>query len=341
WLFDRLIDAEVKERRSAGAEEAGLSWAAQVSPRASWTLDPRSELIDADTGAGGTVSAGEFEPVLEVAGRMGWLGSVNVEANTLDLVHRAAEDVVARYEAEGPLRLVPEVVRLRRHVQGLLHGHQHPRQRRRLYGLAARLSGLLGYMAVNCGKFLFAEAYCAEAFALATDGEDPDLQAWVRGTESLSAYYQKRYADALEAARDGQRHARRGPQAIRLAINGEARALGRLGDRRGVDEAVERAYARLSELPARGGLTPCISFEPYSEARVAANAATAYLSLGATSKVLDYAAQIESPVEESDSDWSRSLVRLDVATALIRQRQPDVEHVAEVGMRALQASAAN
>jgi hypothetical protein len=44
----------------------------------------------------------------------------------------------------------------------------------------------------------------------------------VRGTESLSAYYQKRYKDALDLARDGQRHAHGGPQTIRLAVNGEA-----------------------------------------------------------------------------------------------------------------------
>jgi hypothetical protein len=88
-------------------------------------------------------------------------------------------------------------------------------------------------------------------------------------------------------------------------------------------------------------MTPCISLEPYSEARVAANAATAYLSLGVTSGVLDYAERIESPVEESDVDWDRSLVYLDVATALIRQPRPDVEHAAGVATTALQASAGN
>ena len=124
-----------------------------------------------------------------------------------------------------------------------------------------------------------------------------------------------------------------------MAVNGEARALGRLGDRRGVDEAVERAYAGVSRLPPREGMSPCLSFGRYSEARVAANAATAYLSLGATSRVLDYAARIESPVEKSHVDWDRSLVRLDVATALVRQQVPDVDHAADVALAALQASA--
>src|SRR5258705_13907070 len=100
---------------------------------------------------------------------------------------------------------------------------------------------------------MLARAYCAEAFVLAAAAEDSDLQAWVRGTESLSAYYQKGSPEALELARDGQRYAHGGPQTIRLAVNGEARALGRLGDRRGVDEAVERAGAGVSRLPPRTG----------------------------------------------------------------------------------------
>ena len=307
------------------------------SPLDGTASTPQAEALRARS----TVIAGEVESVLDVTARMGWLGSVNAEDSTLELLDAATEDIIARYGAEGPPRLAPEVVRLRRHVHELLQGHQHPRQRLRLYALAGRLSAMLGYMAVGQARFMLARAYCAEAFALAAAAEDSDLQAWVRGTESLSAYYQKRYTDALELARDGQRHADGGPQAIRLAVNGEARALGRLGDRRGVDETIERAYAGVSRLPSRAGMSPCISLEPYSEARVAANAATAYLSLGVTSKVLDYAARIESPVEESHVDWDRSLVRLDVATALIRQQGPDVEHAADVALAALQASAGN
>jgi hypothetical protein len=51
--------------------------------------------------------------------------------------------------------------------------------------------------------------------------------------------------------------------------------------------------------------------------------------------------RIESPVEESHVDWDRSLVRLDVATALIHQPGPDVEHAADVALAALRASAGN
>jgi hypothetical protein len=131
-----------------------------------------------------TVSSGEVESVLDVMARMGWLGSVNTEGGTLEVLHAAAQDIIARYGAEGPSRLAPEVVRLRRHVHELLQGHQHPRQRLRLYALAGRLSAMLGYMAVNQARFMLAQAYCAEAFALAAAAEDADLQAWVRAPKA-------------------------------------------------------------------------------------------------------------------------------------------------------------
>jgi hypothetical protein len=205
------------------------------------------------------------------------LAAVNVDDATLDVLDLAVREIVGRYEGEGPQRLACEVVRLRHLVEALLGGRQHPEERRRLYGLGGRLSGLLGYMAVNCGRFLLAGAYCEEALQLAAGLEDSDLRAWVRGTQSLAAYYMGRFDEALEFARAGQHAARSGPQAIRLAVNGEARALGRLGDRRGVDEAVDRAFLLAEVIPVPTGLTPCISFEPYSTARIAANAATAYL----------------------------------------------------------------
>jgi len=194
-------------------------------------------------------------------------------------------------------------------------------------------------MAVNCGRFPLAVAYCEEALQLSAGLDDPDLRAWVRGTQSLAAYYMGRFDDALELAQAGQHAASSGPQAIRLAVNGEARALGRLGDRRGVDEAVDRAFqlAEVHSVPA--GLTPCISFEPYSEARIAANAATAYLSVGDAARALQHADQVEALVEASDSVWSRSLVRLDRAAALLHQDHPDIEQAMQLGGEALVASA--
>ncbi|WP_327141353.1 hypothetical protein [Nocardia sp. NBC_01327] len=68
---------------------------------------------------------------------------------------------------------------------------------------------------------------------------------------------------------------------------------------------------------------------------MAANAATAYLSAGDYERTLEYGHQVEALVDESDSVWSRSLVRLDIATALIKSNSPDVEQAVHLGSQAL------
>jgi tetratricopeptide (TPR) repeat protein len=194
-------------------------------------------------------------------------------------------------------------------------------------------------MAINRGRFGLADAYCREAMTLAEQAGDEGLQAWVRGTQSFGAYYAGDFPRALDFARGGLRHANGGPQAVRLLINGVARALGKMGDARGVIETVAEAYKVLEGTRVPDGLSPCISLGPYSAARLAANAATAFLALGDVDRVLEFAGQVEELVEASESDWSRALVRIDVATALLRSASPEVEHAMELGTEALAATA--
>ncbi|MGH4016809.1 MAG: hypothetical protein ACRDSL_23325 [Pseudonocardiaceae bacterium] len=242
-----------------------------------------------------------------------------------------------RYETAGPLVLAPETVQARRLVHQLLAGNQRLSQRARLFELAGQLSGLLCYMAVNLGNFSTAQAYGAEAFELARFIEHDDLAAWVRGTQSFGAYYTGDYERALTLAQDGQRYAKGDMQAVRLAINGEARASGKLNDWRGTVGAVGRAYRLAERLPPADGMTPCISFGIYSEARTASNAATAYLALGQTKQVLSYAERAREIVDASSSQWSYALIRLDMATALLSGHQPEPEGASALGTEAIDA----
>jgi hypothetical protein len=259
----------------------------------------------------------------------------NVPTSVLDQLGLFAQACVDEYETTGPEVLMPHVVAQRRWVQQLLDGSQPPRQRQALYGAAARLSALAGYMAVNRGDFPLARAYCGEAFDLALVVDDNDLAAWVRGTESLCEYYAGNPAKALEHAQDGQRFARGGPQAIRLAVNGEARALGQLGDRDGVREAVDRTFDLAERHTLPTGMSPCISFDAYSPARIAANAATAHVSTGEADLVRHYAAMTSDALQTSTSVWSEALVALDVATALVTGDTPDPEQAATIGLNAV------
>ncbi|MFJ2217684.1 hypothetical protein ACIQVO_37340 [Streptomyces sp. NPDC101062] len=280
-----------------------------------------------------------FDDPLEVVAQARTLTGTNAEPLVLSMIATSIEGIVDRYEALGPQQLSGETRLLRKLVHSLLDGRQPPGARADLFGLASRAAGLLAYMAVNAGAaFEVVDAYCTEAESLAREIGDGDLEMWSFGTRSLGLYYQGRYPEADQAALAGISLAPESGQAIRLLINGRARALARLGDRRGTELAIGQAL-RLSDQQAAlpDGLTSCISFAPYSMARSLANAVTARLSLGDTAEVLTYAGQINELVKLSDSEWSRALVGLDVATALLQGDPPEVEQAMALGSKALRS----
>ncbi|MDX6739564.1 hypothetical protein [Actinocorallia sp. A-T 12471] len=283
----------------------------------------------------------EGEDPARIVARARALTHSNVDDAVLDDAERSIAQVVGAYEGEGPWPLAQRMLLWRQTLHGLLDGRQSARQRRALFRLAAKASGLLGYMAVNLDKPSLCDAYCTEAELLAREAEDVELAMWAMGTRSFGLYYQGRYAEADQAADAGIRLAPSSPQAIRLLVNGRARALARMTGhnteaRRRIEEAL--TLSDISEgLP--GGMSSCVAFTPYSPARTMANAATALLSLGDHTRVLEHTEALDSLVEESDSRWSKALVRLDTASALLTQRDPDVGRALELGHQALSMTA--
>jgi len=273
------------------------------------------------TGAepGPSADPAQLESPLEIAERIQWASATNVDDMTLDLFDSMILDVIDQYERVGPSRLAPHVAQHRRQVHEIMRSPQHPRQRDRLYLIACRLSCILGALALDLGQWAQARAYAIESFHLAemVDQAD-DLRAWVRATQSLIEYYACRYPDAVALARDGQRFARGGPHTIRLAVNGEARALARLGDHRGVDEAVDRALTRLADEPASPSVSSSLTVGAYCDARTAGNAATAYLSLGQPARAIEYATRALATFDAAGLRGPQALTRLDLATAVIR-----------------------
>ncbi|MET9085540.1 hypothetical protein ABZX77_27260 [Streptomyces sp. NPDC004237] len=277
----------------------------------------------------------DVENPLAIVARTRRLTAGNADDATLAFLGSSLEGIAGRYEQDGPYVLRPQARQLRQLAHTLLDGRQPPRARRELFRLAARASGLLGYMAVNMGDFALSEAYSTEARDLSREIGDLDTDLWACGTLSFSLYYAGRYDEADACAAAAVERAPRHAQSIRLLANGRARALGKTGDRRAVEQAIGQALrlSDLHEVPV--GLTSCISFEPYGRARTLANAVTSHVALRNTAQVLRDAEHIDDLVEHSTSAWSRSLVRLDVATALLQQRTPDIDHAMALGREAL------
>ena len=255
------------------------------------------------------------EDVADVLARVRRL--TRVGADELSCLELGVADVVDRYESDGPVALGPMLIEQRRGLESAIDECRSPAQRRRLFRVAGQVSGLLAYMAVNRSRYVLARAYCAEAAHLGTFAEDGDLLAWVKGTESFCEYYAGDYRKAVEAARAGLRITGSESQRVRLLINGEARALGKLGDVDGVHAAVQRAYDAAGRLPAVPGVSPCVSFGSYSMARLASNAVTAYVDLGLTDQVALHAEQAMEEFDSSESLWSQALIRLDLANSMV------------------------
>ncbi|MFD8609619.1 hypothetical protein [Streptomyces sp. NPDC059631] len=285
-------------------------------------------------------SEGAFDDPLAVVTQTELLTQSSTGPVVLDHFRGEIQGIVDHYETHGPQALVGQTRSLHRELGARLSDREQlPAVQGELFRLTAQAAGLLAYMAVNAGaRPAVAEAYCAQAETLAKHVGDTPLQMWAAGTRSLSLYYQRRYAEADAAAAAGIGLAPGDGQAIRLLVNGRARALARLGDRRGAERAIGRALDLSERQPSLpGGITSCISFAPYSLARTLANEITARLSLSDTGEVLSCAEQIDRLIEESDSEWSRALVRLDVAAALLEHKQPEVEHAMSLGRSALHA----
>ncbi|MFJ6982592.1 MULTISPECIES: hypothetical protein [unclassified Streptomyces] len=271
----------------------------------------------------------------EIVARARQLACGNADGATLVYLASQVEAVTDRYEQDGPRGLWAQAKSLHSMGHALLSGQQPPPARTELFRFTARIGGLLGYMAVNTGAFPLAEAYCAEALELSRVIGDLDTELWACGTQSFAAYYAGRYVEADARAAAAVDRAPDHPQAIRLLVNGRARALGKLGDRKGAERAIGQAETLSDRHDAPPVLTPCISFSPYGRTRTLANALTARVALHDTRQVMRDAEHLDGLVETSGSTWSRALVRLDVAMAVLQQETPDVEHAMSLGQQAI------
>ncbi|MBF6465715.1 hypothetical protein IU427_11090 [Nocardia beijingensis] len=280
---------------------------------------------------------GASEELSAVLARVDHL-SRSVNAEILEQLESNTLQCIDRFETSDPAELVPALQQQRLWLAALIEECGLPRQRNKLFEIASETSGLLGYITVGQGNFSLARAYCLESFHLGDHAGNNDLVAWARGLQSFCEYYAGQYDKALRYAEDGLIHAGAGPQSARLAINGVARAMGKIGDVEGVHRAVDQAYERLSDNTAQDGVPSSISLETYSPAQVAGNAATAYLSLAMPKEVEKYVQLALPEMTGTESPWGRSLVMIDLARSHVVSEGADLDSAAAIMLDALQVS---
>lgn len=150
-------------------------------------------------------SADPFGRPDAVVDQLQHLAELRGDGDLVDGLSLALGEIVGRYETEGPRHLAGEVQELRQRVNLSLQQRRHPAHVVPLYRVSARLSGVLAYMAVNCGRFGSARMYCREAQVLASLIEDREMLAWVKSTESFCAYYAGDFVNSVKLAEEGDR----------------------------------------------------------------------------------------------------------------------------------------
>ncbi len=243
----------------------------------------------------------------------------NVGPHTLDQFRADLTRIVTTYPNRPVYPIFVELRELRNRAFELLEGRQHPEQSRELYLVAGVLCGVLANASFDLGWLPAAETQARTAFLCAELAGNNALRAWVRGTQSLVAYWDERPRAAVELAADGWRYVpETGTARVRLASI-EARAHARLRDQRATENAFARAEQARDEV--RGADDPG-GMLTFPLAKQSFYTATARLWLGGQDSYIDAERDAAHAVElyEADPPEQRRLgelclARLDLAAA--------------------------
>lgn len=196
--------------------------------------------------------------------------------------------------------------------------------------LSAITGGILAKVALDLGNGRSAQAQIRAAYVSAENADHLQLKAWIRGLQSVMAYWAGRYVEAREYAARGRALGARSTASVWLAAS-EARAAAALGDTstalsalQGADEARDRVVA--NDIDSMGGL--CV-FSPIRQTYYAADALAVLPEY-----VRDARARAETAVtayrDGTATDWAfGDAAGSSAALALVHVRDHDVQAAAE------------
>jgi hypothetical protein len=170
-----------------------------------------------------------------------YAGRTNVGPHTLDQLDADLRRLVKAYPSRPVFPTFLEIADLRNRSFELLEGQQYPRQRRDLHFIAGVSCGVLSNASFDLGHMDAAATQARTAYLCAELAGSDWLRTWVRGMQSLIAYWGDRFEEAVDlAASVRETTTGQGTASVRLASI-EARAHARLGNPEGVQTALRTA----------------------------------------------------------------------------------------------------
>jgi hypothetical protein len=265
-------------------------------------------------------------------GRMA--GRSNVGPLTAEQFHADLTWLATRYPHRPVAPSFAEIADLRDQAFGLLEDRQRPDETRDLYVIAGVLCGMLANASFDLGYQHAATTQARTAYLCGELAGHNGLRCWVRGMQSLIAYWQGRLPEAVSLAREGWDFIpEHGTARIRAACL-EARAAGRLGDEATVRDALRRADQARDESASEDTPGGMLAFPASKQLFYTASS---YLGLHSRTQTLPaggWAARAEQAAgaaiglyEAAPADEQRlgelSLARLDLAAAHLERSELD------------------
>lgn len=152
------------------------------------------------------------------------------DAVDVDALNESAASLGVAYLSSPAAPMLDQGTKLRSEIiRRIREGAVRPHEVDDLYLAASRTSGVLSYAALDLGNADAAATHARAAWQLADAARDDELRAWVRGTESLIARFQKDYGRGGQFIVDGLKYAGPGTSTVRL-LCGAAQCAANSGD---------------------------------------------------------------------------------------------------------------
>lgn len=116
----------------------------------------------------------------------------NVGNETLDQLRTETGRLASAYLQQPLSQILGDIASLQDHTFTLLEGRQRPRESRDLYVIGGLASGMLARASHDLRDAHIAMTHARSAMLCAKNAEHPALTAWVRGLQSLIAYWAQR-----------------------------------------------------------------------------------------------------------------------------------------------------
>lgn len=166
----------------------------------------------------------------------------NVGPETLEQLHAEVTHIARLYPVRPLGCLMGSLAELQDVVFRLLDGRQRPAERADLFLLSGVISGMLAKASHDLGSPHAAMAQARAAIVCADNAGHDGLRTWVRGLQSMIAYWSGSPHEAARYVRAGAEPASRTRSTAAVWLpSQEARVWGVLGNAEGVADAIEQA----------------------------------------------------------------------------------------------------